>query len=58
MKNLSRDGRADEIANEIVSTFDLILIRFGTFMSLLYGICVRISADLQVIISVIIILSQ
>ena len=32
VKNLSRDGRADEIANEIVSTFDLILIRFGSSM--------------------------
>ena len=33
VKNLSRDGRADEIANEIVFTFDLILIRFGRLMT-------------------------
>ena len=30
VKNLPRHGRADETANGIISTFDLILIRFGT----------------------------
>ena len=28
-ENLPRVERADEIANEIVATFDIILIRFG-----------------------------